>query len=199
MIQNVIQVFVGFLVGVIAMGLFYKFYAYYIKLKFKQSQNLIFDGLLKRFEEKKVKFLSRINNYVTFTTKLNDMGKVEVVYFLDTKTINIFKNKICVHTSMYCDIEIVKSIQISIMDNFNTEINDTIQIMNNKLDKSTYFKMLKEKGVSDGDVYFENEENIERNIFTIDDILDKINEVGIDKLTNEEKDFLKKNSHPDDK
>ena len=39
MIQNVIQVFVGFLVGVVTMGLFYKFYAYYVKLKFKQSQN----------------------------------------------------------------------------------------------------------------------------------------------------------------
>ena len=63
-------------------------------------------------------------------------------------------------------------------------INDVVYLQNNIIDRQTYMRLTSNEK-------FETKKKVKKNILTLDGVLDKINIVGYDNLTDLEKEFLK--------
>lgn len=145
----------------------------------------------------KSKFVTRVNNTVTINSSLS-IGNISIVYMIDRVDIVIFKDNKILYTSESIDEELLAKVIDAIMLKHGKYINDTVTIFGflfSKVDFEKKFKMKIENGVlypienNDSDVDRIKKNNLIK--FSIDDILDKINDIGFDKLTIEEKDFLK--------
>jgi len=151
-------------------------------------------------------FKSRLNNTVYISTTLKSEGDVDLVYLIDKINVHIFKDDNCIYTSDDIDKEIIDSIIEFILNKFEKEINDVVQVFGitfNRIEFENHFGIKIEdlkKGIkmedlslidqSDIDqIYHENEMK-----FDIDEILDRINVVGIKNLTQAELNFLKEYS-----
>ena len=122
-----------------------------------------------------------------------------MVFFIDKNDLSIFKDGNCVYTTQNVDQDIINSITSMIWSRFSERISDVVQLYNNIMDRKTFMKLvsqakteiqvinLDENGnIIDPINHFQKDETL-----TLDGILDKINQVGYDGLTQIEKDFLK--------
>jgi hypothetical protein len=146
-------------------------------------------------------FKSRLNNTVYISTNLKSEGDVDLVYLIDKINVYIFKDDNCIYTSDDIDKEIIDSIIEFISNKFEKEINDIVSVFGitfNRIEFENHFgikieelkKRSEIKTESDIDqIYHENEMK-----FDIDEILDRINVVGIKNLTQSELKFLKEYS-----
>lgn len=159
--------------------------------------NLQFKQILDNIKSNNSKFIYRLNAAVFIKTNLNDYGDVSLVYFLDKKDVAIFKNNKCIYTSEYVDKDIINIIVSTIDKKYEKEINDIVGVLGFTFYRE-YFertfnikvedlkKMSAQQPPSDIDkILRENESK-----FDIDEILDKINKVGVENLTIEEREFL---------
>jgi hypothetical protein len=147
------------------------------------------------------KFKSRINNTVYISSRLSDEGDIDIIYLIDKSDIHIFKNGDCIYTSDDVDKKTIDNIIEVILLNFKNNINDVVTIFGttfNRDEFQNYFKSIEdiknlievEPEKSDIDqIYHENETK-----FDIDEILDRINTVGIKNITQAELKFLKEYS-----
>ena len=132
-------------------------------------------------------------------TKIKSEGKINMVFFIDKNDLSIFKDGNCVYTTQNVDQDIINSITSMIWSRFSERISDVVQLYNNIMDRKTFMKLvsqakteiqvinLDENGnIIDPINHFQKDETL-----TLDGILDKINQVGYDGLTQIEKDFLK--------
>jgi hypothetical protein len=172
----------------------------YIKAqKIRQKNNLVFKQILTNLQNGKGKFISRINNTVQIDTKIKSEGKINMVFFIDKNDISIFKDGNCVYTNQNIDQDIINSITSMIWSRFSDRISDVVQLYNNVMDRKSFMKLvsqaktevqvfnLDENGnIVDPINHFQKDEPL-----TLDGILDRINQVGYDGLTQTEKDFLK--------
>jgi hypothetical protein len=172
----------------------------YIKAqKIRQKNNLVFKQILTNLQNGKGKFISRINNTVQIDTKIKSEGKINMVFFIDKNDISIFKDGNCVYTNQNIDQDIINSITSMIWSRFSDRISDVVQLYNNVMDRKSFMKLvsqaktevqvfnLDENGnIVDPINHFQKDEPP-----TLDGILDRINQVGYDGLTQTEKDFLK--------
>jgi len=172
----------------------------YIKAqKIRQKNNLVFKQILTNLQNGKGKFISRINNTVQIDTKIKSEGKINMVFFIDKNDISIFKDGNCVYTNQNIDQDIINSITSMIWSRFSDRISDVVQLYNNVMDRKSFMKLvsqaktevqvfnLDENGnIVDPINHFQKDEPL-----TLDGILDRINQVGYDGLTETEKDFLK--------
>ena len=170
------------------------------KKKEKKDIDNQFSQILSNIKVDKAKFKNRVNNTVYLETKLNDYGDVNIIYFMDSGDIAIFKGGKCIFHPDTVDIIIRKNITELITKKYDKDINDTVEVLGfvfyrGEFEKTFNIDLDLEKN-KQSDVKEESDIdkilNKNKKRFDIDEILDKINKVGIEKLTDDEKNFLKK-------
>ncbi len=195
----------GIVIGIFLNKWFSKLSIKIEKMKTTKDVNEQFNTILKNLLNKKTKFKTRVNNTVYIGTKLPDYGKVDVIYLLDSKDIVVFKNEKCIFTTELVERELVTKITDNIENIHGEKINDVIDILGMVFSREDFeksfninFKELREKSLKMINELKENKDlsDIEKIVkdnqskFDIDEILDKINKVGIENLSEEEKRFL---------
>lgn len=151
--------------------------------KLKEQHDSVFLEIERLIGTKSLYFLGRYNNNVTFKVITKD-SKMDLVFFLDKKDICLFKKDQCLYSTQFVDKRIVENICSKLEQSFSTEMSDCVKIMGNIIDRKTVLKL---------NPYVEFPPAFPvapPQIFTIDDILDRISEVGLDNLNSEEKQFL---------
>ncbi len=195
----------GIVIGIFLNKWFSKLSIKIEKMKTTKDVNEQFNTILKNLLNKKTKFKTRVNNTVYIGTKLPDYGKVDVIYLLNSKDIVVFKNEKCIFTTELVERELVTKITDNIENIHGDKINDVIDILGMVFSREDFeksfninFKELREKSLKMINELKENKDlsDIEKIVkdnqskFDIDEILDKINKVGIENLSEEEKRFL---------
>jgi hypothetical protein len=172
----------------------------YIKArKIRQKNNLVFKQILTNLQNGKGKFISRVNQTVQIDTKIKSEGKITMLFFIDKNDLSIFKDGNCVYTTQNVDEDILNSITSMIWSRFSERISDVVQLYNNIMDRKTFMKLISQAKTEVQVFNLDENGNIVEPInhfqkdepLTLDGILDRINQVGYDGLTETEKDFLK--------
>ena len=167
-----------------------------------KDKNDQYERVYQNVINKKSRFKTRVNNTVYIGTKLPDYGRVTIVYFLDKNDIAIFKEDKCIITSDSISKELVDKIIKEINYRHGYRIDDIVEVLGLVFYRPDFeksfnvnFQDIKERAMRMGkemsemsDIDKIQKRNKVR--FDIDEILDKINKVGIENLTNEEKEFL---------
>ena len=163
-----------------------------------------FKEILGNLKKNRTVFISRVNQTVMIDTKLKDYNTVSLVYLMDKKIVCIFKEEKCVYSSDAIEKELGDAIIKKIHEKYGKEINDVIEVLGVTISREELQSKMKdfERFYPNIDLNTEKKESsdIEKIIvenekrFELDSILDKINIVGVDKLTKEELDFLKEQS-----
>jgi hypothetical protein len=196
--------FVGIVLGVLIKNWSLKLSEKIAQNKLILDRNKQYKQLLEKINTKRSRFKTRINNTVYIGVKLNDFGRVDVVFFLDKKDVVIFKNEKCIMTSDLVDENLLNQLMDAIYRVHCNRIEDVVQILGltfsredfersfgisvQELEKRTEALMKSMNGEqSDIDKII----NKSSRKLDINEILDRINEVGVDNLTVEEKEFLK--------
>ena len=174
--------------------------------KLINEKNKQFKQILEKINTKRSRFKTRINNTIYIGIKLEDYGRVDLVYFLDKKELNIFKDDKLIITSDLVSEELLNDITSAIYKVHYYRINDIVEILGLVFYREDFersigfsFEEMKDrsskmmKSIND---MKENQSDIQKiinknnNKLDIDDILDKINSVGIENLSKEEIQFL---------
>jgi hypothetical protein len=172
------------------------------KKKKINNKNKKFEEILNNLKSTPVsaKFNNRLNTAVYIETNLTEKGKVDLIYFIDKNDIAVFKDDDCLYTSEDVDKKIIDEIIVSIIKRFDNEINDVVSVLGITFSRKDFEKTF---GVKTEDIkkllnFQQNESEIDKIYFEnemkydIDEILDRINIVGIHNLTKSELEFLRK-------
>jgi hypothetical protein len=165
-----------------------------------------FKEILENIKKNQAVFISRVNQTVMIDTRLKQHDIVNIVYLMDKKVVCIFKENKCIYTSDTIDNNLRDNIIENIHDKYGNQIDDVVEVLGVTISREELESKLKDfenanpkidmtmfnndKEISDVEKIIE--ENNEK--FDIDSILDKINKVGMEKITKEELDFLKEQS-----
>lgn len=172
------------------------------KLRNILDKNNQFNQILEKTKTRKTRFKTRVNNTVYIGIKLDDYGKVDILYFLDKPDIAIFKGDKLIITSENVKKELLEEVMDNLYKTHYHRINDVVEILGFVFYREDFEKNfnidlneIKEKAnqmmkMSEDNSDVQNIINKNSKKFNIDDILDKINLVGIENLTKEELDFL---------
>jgi hypothetical protein len=172
----------------------------YLKLqKIRKKNNEVFKQILTNLQNGKGKFMNRINNTVQIDTKIKSEGKITMIFFIDKNEISIFKENVCIYTHQNVDEDIINSIISMVWSRFSERISDVIQLYNNVMDRKTFTKLVSQAKTEvqifnldeNGNIIDQIDAEQKPTPLTLDDILDRINQVGYDGLSQIEKDFLK--------
>ena len=149
-----------------------------------------------------MRFNNRVNNTVVFKVRTQSYGAFDLILFLDKNEINLLKNNNLIYTSNMF-IEKSKLVDQNLIDDIIYEVdseypemNDVIQIQGNLIDRMSFEKMKDEHRKIYTNSYNENkfDNDPKEKKFNLDDILDKINKVGLKGLSSEELQYLKDQS-----
>jgi hypothetical protein len=154
------------------------------KLK-KKNVELLFTEIRDNINFGNSFFSGRVNDSVHIKMNLKSLGNVSVFYFIDKKDVSIFIGNKCIYTSQLVNKDLLSSISYNIESKFHKELNDVVNVFGILIDRKSFISMggtIKEKESFD--------ENFEDEINDLDEILDKINVIGYDNLTLNEKKFL---------
>lgn len=189
---------IGFLIGIFFNMKMIKFLNDKRYKKTITDQSNKYKEILSKIENKKIRFVTRINDVAYFKMNLSDFGKIDIFYFLSKKDISIFRGEKCLLTSINVDKQIIEDITKKIDSIYTDKMNDVINFMGLIIHRNDFEKTF---NISLDDIKKEmniNEEQSDingviknnENKFDIDDILDKINKVGLENLTKDELNFL---------
>jgi hypothetical protein len=166
-------------------------------LKDRQNQ---FNEILTKLSTGKTRFKTRVNQTVYISVKLKDHGKVNLLYLMDKKDIAIFKEDKCLYTSDQVDQNLLTDIITSIENRHGWKIEDVVNVLGfvfyrEDFEKSFGMKfddISKSLGMrqQQSDSEIDNIVNNNETKFDIDEVLDKIGKLGIEMLSEEEKEFL---------
>lgn len=203
-LNSMILITIGFWIGI-----FYSKWSNKISEKIAHNKlvldrNKQFNQILEKVNTKRSRFKNRVNNTVFIGVKLEDFGKVDVVLFLDKSDISIFKNEKCIMTSELVEKELLSEVVESICRVHFHRIEDVVQVLGLTFSRQDFEKSfgisveeLKQRTEGLMRSMTGEESDIDKIInknskkLDINDVLDRINEVGIENLTVEEKEFLK--------
>jgi hypothetical protein len=201
MIYSII-IFVSFVVGFLVSNLIRKVYDRYIDKIDVDKINSIYREVLENIYKDKTFFKSRMNNSISIGTEISE-GLVDVVYLMDRNDIAIFKDDACIYSSSAVDTDVVDEIIVSINIYHKKEIDDIINIFGFIFSKEYFenkFKIKVEDIKKNMNIAFGNNDNevsdIDKikkkneNRYDINEILDRIQLVGIENLTVSERKFL---------
>lgn len=195
----------------IVLGIYFKsLYLKRSKINSEKSKNdkdkRVFYEVLENLYKDKCRFKIRINNQVTISTQLEELGEIDIYYFIKEPKIALFKGENCIHTTTNMDRDIIDSIINFINQRYSNEIHDIVTFLGITYSKPEIEKMLgvnwedfqktmnKVISMTDPTVSREHEifgnQDSEEDIYNVDDILDKIGRFGMKSLTNDEKRFL---------
>jgi hypothetical protein len=189
--MNIIVVFISaFLLGCLSVVGIIKAGGYFQLKKLQKESDSIYSEIVSLIGTKSVKFLARYNETVTFQVLSKTKGEVHLMVFLDKRDIGIFRKGECLYNTQYVTASIVDNI-FQLLESFHRkDIMDCVQVMGNIIDKRTMRRLNPNASFPNA---FNEEEVEEEPQFTIDEILDRINQVGFDNLTELEIKFLKQN------
>jgi hypothetical protein len=160
----------GFAVGSVVTIYAMSAYKRWLEVNYNKKVENTFEEILN--DSAHLSFLKRINSQVYL--KYRDW---EVLYHLERKVINIFKGEDCLATSSQISkSKVIKKFIKLIENKWSYDIQNIVTIDNIKYSANLV------KGYST--------ETIIEDPMDLDDILDKINKVGLNNLTKEEKEFL---------
>lgn len=171
---------VGFLMSI---GLI-KLKNYSNQKKLEDESNSVFKEINKLVGLESFKFISRFNDTLTFVVKTESKGKVSLLVLLDKNDVLILQKKNVIYTTEHADKKIISSIISGVKMMYEKQIQDCYIILGNIIDKKTIKKL--NPSIEFPDAHPKSGSTI----YTLDYILDRINEVGIENLTPEEKQFL---------
>jgi hypothetical protein len=170
------------------------------------DRNKQFKEILEKSKTKKTRFKTRVNNIVYIGVKLADYGRVDIVLLLDKRDISVFRENRCILTSDLVEDSLLKELIETLETVHYHKIIDTVEILGMVFSREDFekqfnvnFDEIKEKtnrmmdAMRNGGEELSDVDKIinkNKSKLDIDDILDKINKVGIENLTKEEKDFL---------
>lgn len=165
-----------------------------------------FKEILENLKKNQAVFISRVNQTIMIDTRLKQHDVVNIVYLMDKKVVCIFKENKCIYTSDEIDNNLRDNIIDNIHEKYGNQIDDVVEVLGVTISREELESKLKDfenanpkldmtifnndKEISDVEKIIE--ENNEK--FDIDSILDKINKVGLEKITKEELNFLKEQS-----
>lgn len=201
-----------FLIMISSVFLGISIHSFYIRLadrlaekKRLKKKNKHFSEVLSNLRSRptRANFKSRVNGTIYISTSTEANGEVDLIYLIDKKDVAIFKNDECIYTSEGVDKDIISKIIESISSTFSNEINDVFNILGFTFSRKDFEKsfgvkiedvkkMMNIQNQEDSEIdkiYHQNEMR-----FDIDEILDRINIVGIKNLTKAELEFLRKYS-----
>jgi hypothetical protein len=189
---NIIENSMYFLFGVVTHLIIQKVKKRLNDLKKIKDINKQYIELINNIEIGKSKFVNRTDQTVFLETNLEDWNDVSIIYFLDKEIICIFKEDNCLYTSQILENKIKFKLISKINEKHKNEINDIIDVLGMPVSKNNFISKLeeiknKQKEESEINKIVTNNDNK----LDIDEILDKINIYGFEKLTIEEKEFLK--------
>lgn len=189
-----------FILGTI-FGIFISVVAgYYIQYrnnkKIVEEINKAFSTVLRNLDRGHIHFVNRVNQTVVFNTLL-PIGRVEIVHFLDKMDVGIYQKGQKLYESKVANQSVIDEICMKLNHRFRGDINNTITIMGNIIDRKTYDKMTgnikaMSRGMDDdimGMGMAPKEEDTTPQ-FDVNDILDKINQFGIESLSKAELEYL---------
>jgi hypothetical protein len=182
------------------------------KILFKLSiltVNIVYKKLYKQVVDGKIDFSSRINSVLLLTSKLGHYGEVIINCDIKTDKINIMKDGDIIFTSGLVDDKLLKKTMNIIKEKYKNEINDVVDVLGVNIDRKSFSKSLERNdmsydeynGIMDRfkkmcvDLYTKGNKTqtkTNESKLNIDQILDKINEIGLNNLSKEELDFLNK-------
>ena len=165
-----------------------------------------FEEILSNIKKGQAVFVSRVNHTVMLDTKLKDYNIVNVVYLMDKSIVCIFKENKCIYTSETIDKTLNENIINNIHEQYGKQIDDVVEVLGVTISREELESKLKDFENINPESELNNlmkketteierivEENEER--FDVDSILDKISKHGMEKITQEELDFLKNQSN----
>lgn len=191
----------GILTGVIISYLVIKAATNYQKNIKSLEIKTQFSLILNNIKNGRSKFKTRVKDTVILDTTLPDFGEVSIIYFMEKKEISICKEDKCIYTSTQLeDQEIVKKTASIIEEIHRKKIDDVIEVMGITVYRKEFEKNMNiqiedirkqikiQNPLTDIDK-IRQENNLK---LDVDEILDKISKQGIESLTQQELEFLKK-------
>lgn len=193
--------FVSFGVGFAVSNIIRKLYDNYIDKIDVKRINSVYQEVLENIYKNKTKFKSRMNNSISIETEISE-GLVNIVYLIDRNDIAIFRDDVCIYSSSVVDSDTVDEIIVSINIYHKKEIDDIINIFGFIFSKEYFenkFNIKVEDIKKNMNIAFGTDTDISdvdkikkknENRYDINEILDRIQLVGIENLTVSEKKFL---------
>ena len=199
------------LIIIFILGFLYAKLVESVKKRLK-NKRLLSDGLnqfkeiLENIKMGRAVFVSRVNQTIMIDTKLKKYDIVNIVYLMDKRIVCIFKENKCIYTSDIIDSELNDTIISNIHEQYGKEIDDVVEVLGVTISRDELETKIKDFEDNNKNISFDLnnfkkestdiekiiEENEER--FEVDSILDKINKLGMEKITKEELEFLKTQS-----
>lgn len=204
-----LKLYLFFAAGVLSATLLKKIGDTVKKNSLKKDKIKQFNEVLSNIRQGKSVFVSRLNQTVMVDTKVKDYGVVNIVYLMDKKVVCIFKDNKCLHTTEEM-AEMTESLENAIIGHYGNQINDVVQVLGVTISREELESQMKrfeeeiggkiDLSKTDRDRQDESKSDVEKIIeendtkFDVDAILDKINRVGMKRLSKEELEFLKRQS-----
>ena len=195
-----------FILGFLYAKIVDKIKAYFKDKKLLKDMIIQFEEILSNIKKGQAVFVSRVNHTVMLDTKLKDYNIVNVVYLMDKSIVCIFKENKCIYTSETIDKKLNENIISNIHEQYGKQIDDVVEVLGVTISREELESKLKDFENINPESELNNlmkketteierivEENEER--FDVDSILDKISKHGMEKITQEELDFLKNQSN----
>ena len=195
-----------FILGFLYAKIVDKIKAYFKDKKLLKDMVVQFEEILSNIKKGQAVFVSRVNHTVMLDTKLKDYNIVNVVYLMDKSIVCIFKENKCIYTSETIDKTLNENIINNIHEQYGKQIDDVVEVLGVTISREELESKLKDFESINPESELNNlmkketteierivEENEER--FDVDSILDKISKHGMEKITQEELDFLKNQSN----
>jgi hypothetical protein len=126
---------------------------------------------------------------------------------MDKGVLCIFKDNQCLYTTESVDVDLASELLMEINDKFNNQINDVVNIMGMTISKEEFQLKIEEmkkwnlnnpNALQDVDIDQKSEideiTNDNKIKFDIDEILDKISKFGLKSISEEELNYLNKQS-----
>lgn len=166
-------------------------------MKIKKNTEQKYKQVLRRIRKGKSAFKTRVNNTVYINTNLHETGEVDVILFLDTKKVAIFKNNECLHTSDAINDELKNEIVKEIEERYAVEIEDVVELLGNKISRKEIDEKMNDILNTRLEDLFQypntNESEKQEETYTQEDveaIFDKITKGGMASITEDEKRIL---------
>ena len=187
------------LVSIIAflLGFFFSQFIKSVVDKWKEIQKKkaiesYFEEIKSQISSGNSEFITRVNNIVILGMKMRDFGDVIVSYTIEPKEISILKDNKEILSSKDLSLKNKIILTQNIEEKHKQKIQDVIEVFGQLFNREEFEHSMKETISNDKKMLGEDLTPDQKVEFTIDDILDTINKVGIDNLTEEEKEFLRK-------
>jgi hypothetical protein len=193
----------GILISALGFILLEKIKIYNLKSEYKS----VFTEVYQSIGTKSMRFLNRVNQNATFKVRTKSFGSFDMIVFLDKNQISLFKNQKIIYTSaldnklVLVSTELIDKI-IGDIDIEYTQMHDLVAVSGAMIDRKTFDTMISNTRIDSQnqnvnfteDQIKEDDDEEEDENLNLDSILDKINKVGMNGLTEKELKYLKDQS-----